>query len=205
MIWIQIERLIKYIKCQSNFLMTWSHFQPSMYFQYLNTMQHFQHNEWNRSKDSVVCISKLRIITTSTWGKIYSWGSIWGSIPSRSKRFPSFPKHPDYLLGLASFLNGPLFFLPGVKQPWCKIDHITPSSAKANNEWNYTPTPKYPSCHEQDQLSFLYYINDLNFMTSYSDHNYSTITLYCHPSTYSRFDMEILDNWKSYKGLLLEM
>jgi len=32
-------------------------------------MQHFKHNEWNRSKDSIVCISKLGITTTSTEGK----------------------------------------------------------------------------------------------------------------------------------------
>jgi hypothetical protein len=169
-----------------------------------NTMQHFQHNGWNRSKDSVVCISKLGIITASTDGKSTLGDQSEVRFLAKARDFPLF-QSIQTLLGLASFLNGPLFFFPGVKQPWCKIDHITPSSAKANNEWNYTPTPKYPSCHEQDQLSFLYYNNDLNFMTSYSDHNYSTITLYCNPSTYSRFDMKILDNWKSYKGLLLEM
>jgi hypothetical protein len=29
-------------------------------------MQHFKHNEWNTSKDSTSCISKLGIITNST-------------------------------------------------------------------------------------------------------------------------------------------
>jgi len=80
--------------------------------------------------------------------------SLFQSIQTISWAWPA-----SYSMGLSSF--------PGVKEPWCKIDHITPSSANANNEWNYTPTPKYPSRCGEDQLSFLYYNNDLHFMTSY--------------------------------------
>jgi hypothetical protein len=42
----------------------------------------------------------------------------------------------------------PIHWVPGaltlgLKWPGCDVDHSPPSSAEANNVWNYTSTPRY--------------------------------------------------------------
>jgi hypothetical protein len=67
---------------------------------------------------------------------------IWGSNPSRGKRFISSSKHPDWLWDyLVSYSVGTGSCFLGVKWPGCEIDHSPPSGAGMESEWSYTSAP----------------------------------------------------------------
>ena len=82
-----------------------------------------------------------------------------GSIPSRSKKFFSYPKLPDRLRGPFSLIFKGYYeqFLRGVKRPGREAEHSPPSSAEIKNEWSYTPTASYAFVACKRKTFFLLY------------------------------------------------
>ena len=82
-----------------------------------------------------------------------SW-TVWGSNPSRGKRFSLLQNRPDHFLGLRSLLFNECWcsFLE-VKRPEHELDHSPPSSAEVKNKWSYNSY--LPTClHGMDSDSF---------------------------------------------------
>jgi hypothetical protein len=67
---------------------------------------------------------------------------IWSSNPGRSKRVVSYPKYPDWLCGLPSFLHkGYHSSLLGIEWPRYEVNYSPKHSDDGKNEWHYTSTP----------------------------------------------------------------
>ena len=72
---------------------------------------------------------------------------IWSSNPGRAKRVFSYPKHPDWLFGLPSFLHkGYHSSLLGIERLRCEVNYSPKQSADSKNEWHYTSTPPLFTC-----------------------------------------------------------
>jgi hypothetical protein len=66
----------------------------------------------------------------------------WSSNPGRAKRVVSYPKYPDWLCGLPSFLHkGYYSSLLGIELPRREVNYSRTHSADGKNEWHYTSTP----------------------------------------------------------------
>jgi hypothetical protein len=67
-----------------------------------------------------------------------------GSNPVRGKRFICSPKRPHRLWGPPSLLFSDYgVSFRGVKLPWHKVNHSSPSGTEVKNEWSYPLFPLY--------------------------------------------------------------
>jgi len=95
-------------------------------------------------------VSLLRFVYLMGW-------MVRGSNPSRSMKFSVLQDRPYRPWSSPSLLfNGNQRPFLGVSRPGPEFDHLSPPSAEAKNEWNYSSTPPL-RLHGVDRENFTFF------------------------------------------------